>query len=41
MVAVRTPRWRITDRGDGGFDIQRRAGKSWQTTAQFPWRACD
>lgn len=40
-IGKRTPQWRITDRRDGGFDVQRRVGKLWQTTAEFPWRACD
>jgi hypothetical protein len=41
LIGRRTRQWRISDRRDGGFDVQRRVGKLWRTTAEFPWRACD
>jgi hypothetical protein len=40
-IARRTASWRIADRADGGFDVQHRGSGGWQTTATFPWRACD
>jgi hypothetical protein len=32
--------WRIADRPDGGFEVQRLA-KTWQSVAPFPFGACD
>jgi len=37
----RSGAWRIADRPDGGFDIQRLNAKTWQSEVPFPWRACD
>jgi len=33
--------WRINKRQDGGFDVQRKTGKAWQTVKEFPWQQCD
>jgi hypothetical protein len=34
------PIWRIADRKDRGFDVQRRTGQLWHTVSAFPWQAC-
>ena len=40
-VASRSASWRIIDRKDGGFDVQRRGPGGWQLVKAFPWVRCD
>ena len=41
-ITERSGAWRIVDRSDGGFDVQRReATGTWQTVRKFPWSPCD
>lgn len=39
-ITKRSGDWQLTDRDDGGFDIQNHASGSWQTVAAFPWQPC-
>lgn len=32
--------WRLVDRKDGGFELQKRDGRAWTTVRPFPWTAC-
>jgi len=40
-IALRSGSWRLADRPDGGFELQRLAAKTWRTVTPFPWRPCD
>ena len=33
--------WRINKRRDGGFDVQHRKRKAWETVKEFPWQQCE
>jgi len=39
-ITARSGRWRIVDRPDGGFDVQRLDARGWAVIRQFPWSAC-
>jgi BNR/Asp-box repeat len=39
-VSMRSGAWRLVDRKDGGFDVQKRAGGGWTTVTPFPWNHC-
>jgi hypothetical protein len=39
-VTARSGNWRLLDRADGGFDIQKRGGATWSTVKPFPWTRC-
>ena len=39
-ITTRSGRWRIVDRRDGGFDVQRAAARGWALGKEFPWAAC-
>jgi hypothetical protein len=39
-VTARSGDWRLADRADGGFDVQKRAGGAWSTVKPFPWTRC-
>ena len=40
-ITARSGSWRLADRKDGGFDLQHRDHKRWQTVKEFPWAGCD
>jgi hypothetical protein len=40
-VTTRSGAYRIVDRKDGGFDLQRHGPGGWQLVKTFPWAACD
>jgi hypothetical protein len=39
-VTARSGNWRLQDRADGGFDVQKRGGGGWSTVKPFPWTPC-
>lgn len=39
-ITTRSGPWRIVDRQDGGFDLQRLEAAGWKVVRQFPWAAC-
>jgi hypothetical protein len=39
-IAARSGRWRIEDRADGGFDVERLDAAGWRVIREFPWTAC-
>ncbi len=39
-VSARSGVWRLIDRKDGGFELQKRDGKRWSTVKPFPWTPC-
>lgn len=39
-ITARSSDWRIADREDGGFDVQRRDAGGWRTVKAFPWKRC-
>lgn len=39
-VSLRSGAWRLVDRKDGGFDLQKRAEAGWTTVTPFPWNRC-
>ncbi len=39
-VGMRSGAWRLVDRQDGGFDVQKRAPSGWSTVTPFPWKPC-
>ena len=40
QVGMRSGSWRVSERGDGGFEVQRRSGGAWETVSRFPWHDC-
>lgn len=39
-LTTRSGPWRLVDRKDGGFDLQKRDGRGWSTVKAFPWTPC-
>jgi hypothetical protein len=39
-VARQSGAWRLVDRKDGGFDVQKRGPSGWATVQPFPWTPC-
>ena len=39
-VRMRSGAWRLVDRKDGGFDLQKRSASGWSTVNPFPWTRC-
>jgi hypothetical protein len=39
-ISMRSGSWRLVERADGGFDVQRRETKGWRVVKEFPWTPC-
>ena len=39
-ILPRSGSWRIVDRKDGGFDVQKRGAQGWAVVKAFPWAGC-